>query len=345
VVVVSPGGEEAVWVKSRNWRAMLCTFTVACSAATTYSQGTAASSHFEAYSDRIVPETRLHSCTERASHLGFFGANDAPFSLADAGFIKPDFGQFPIPPGGCESELTSLPAMKVRQSLPQRRDACLPVLTAAPGVSRDAAGCAQPIKAAEAEEYVAEELPSLGKAGERIAQARAEVLGILSSENACSAWFATKEADPAGIFRTLSYSIDWRGPQDISESEPEPTIFVWRQPYVARTTQDSGPYTAITINRNGAFFQVLGMVDKISLEGGPARTGQPRLLLVGPYRGNTREAQIVTLLHEFGHIIDLLPTDADDLGGKSVRNTDEVLQHCKTEIETRLKDLRETAKK
>jgi len=34
---------------------------------------------------------------------------------------------------------------------------------------------------------------------------------------------------------------------------------------------------------------------------------------------------MVTLLHEFGHIIDLLPEDARNLDGKSVKNTDAVL--------------------
>jgi hypothetical protein len=44
---------------------------------------------------------------------------------------------------------------------------------------------------------------------------------------------------------------------------------------------------------------------------------------------------MVTLLHEFGHIIDLLPEDADDLDGKSVRNTDEVMRHCRGEVQAR----------
>jgi len=46
---------------------------------------------------------------------------------------------------------------------------------------------------------------------------------------------------------------------------------------------------------------------------------------------------MITLLHEFGHIIDLLPQDADNLDGQSVRNTDEVMRHCRPEVEARSK--------
>jgi hypothetical protein len=38
-------------------------------------------------------------------------------------------------------------------------------------------------------------------------------------------------------------------------------------------------------------------------------------------------------LHEFGHIVDLLPTDEDDLKGKSSQNTGEVLRYCRAEVE------------
>jgi hypothetical protein len=50
-------------------------------------------------------------------------------------------------------------------------------------------------------------------------------------------------------------------------------------------------------------------------------------------------------LHEFGHIIDLLPEDADNLDGKSVRNTDEVLRHCRAEVEVRAQHTKQSAKR
>jgi len=54
---------------------------------------------------------------------------------------------------------------------------------------------------------------------------------------------------------------------------------------------------------------------------------------------------MVTLLHELGHIINLLPEDADDLDGKSLRNTSEVLRHCRTEIEARAFQAKQMAKR
>jgi hypothetical protein len=334
-----------VWVQSRNLRAVLCIFMVGvCTAGTTCSQGIPAFNHFEPRSHRIVPEVLVHNCLERYPNVGFLGLNDVAFAFADTDLAKPDVGWLGSPAGGCESYPTGLPAMRIPQSVPEQRNPCPAFLTALPGVSRDA-GCARTVAAAEANDPVAGELSLLGKAGARIAQARAEVLSILHSENACTAWFETKDAAPADTFRSLSYSIDWRGPQDISQWEPQSQILIWRQPYVAQATQDGGPYTAITVNANGAFFRTLGNVEKVSLEGGPAQKGESRLLLVGPYAGNTPQAQIVTLLHELGHIVDLLPPDADNLDGKSVRNTDEVLQHCKTEIEAYSKHSRQTAQK
>jgi hypothetical protein len=333
-----------VWRKSRSLRAAFSVLLLSiCTAATTCPQSAPGFSHFEAHSDRLIPEVPVRNCIERAPNVGFFGVNDVAFSIADVGLLKADFGQLDNPAGGCERDLPGVPVMSVPQSTPERRNPC-PHLSLAAGVSHGL-GCARTTAADETLDSVAEELSLSGKAGTRIAQVRAEVLYILSSENPCSAWFATKETAPAATFRSLSYFIDWLGPQDISQWEPEPLTFIWRQPYVARTTQDSGSYSEILINANGAFFQTLGKVEKVSREGSPEHTGEARLLLVGPYAGNTPQAQIVTLLHEFGHIIDLLPPDADNLDGKSVRNTDEVLQYCKMEIEAGSKHLRQIAKK
>jgi hypothetical protein len=58
---------------------------------------------------------------------------------------------------------------------------------------------------------------------------------------------------------------------------------------------------------------------------------------VGPYAGDTLHAQVLALLHEFGHIVDLLPTDEGDLDGKSERNTAEVLRFCRAEVESKVR--------
>jgi hypothetical protein len=188
------------------------------------------------------------------------------------------------------------------------------------------------------------ELSALGKAGVKIERAREGVLAILRSDNACTEWFASKDATPAATFQSLSFVLDKDGPQNIFELAQAESALLWKQPYVASATQDGGPHTAITINANGAFYRPQGNVLKVFQEGGPVQSDGARLLTVGSYRGDTLPAQMVTLLHEFGHIIDLLPEDADNLDGKSVKNTDAVLRHCREEVETRAQQAK-TAKR
>jgi hypothetical protein len=195
----------------------------------------------------------------------------------------------------------------------------------------------------EPEDAAVAELSGLGRAGVKIARARQEVLDILGSGNACAEWFATKDPNPAETFRSLSFLLDKRGQQKILESEQPAASRLWRQPYVARATQDGGAHTAITINAYGAFYRTQGNVVRVAPEGGPFEADGTRLLTVGSYQGDTLPARMVTLLHEFGHIIDLLPEDADNLDGKSVRNTDEVLRHCRAEVQARTQQAKQTA--
>ena len=203
-------------------------------------------------------------------------------------------------------------------------------------------GVSGPFPCNELADTVPAELSALGKAGLIIERAREEVLEILRSENACTEWFEAKDASPAATFQSLDFSLDRNGQQDIFESKESESRFILRHPYVARATQNGGAHTAITINAYGAFYRLQGQVQKISQEGRPLQLDGTRVLTVGSYSGNTLPAQAVTLLHEFGHIIDLLPEDADNLDGKSVRNTDEVLRHCRAEVDARAKRVRQT---
>jgi hypothetical protein len=197
-----------------------------------------------------------------------------------------------------------------------------------PGSSRNAA-------CNDSGDPVLAELSALGKAGAKLARAREEVLEILHSENACTEWFRSKDTKPADTFQSLNFLLDHHGPTDVLESRVDSSIVMVRQPYVAKATQGGGAHTAITINAHGAFYRPQGNALKVHPEGGPVLADGSRLLKVGAYRGDTLPAQMVTLLHEFGHIIDLLPEDADDLDGKSVRNTDEVMRHCRGEVQAR----------
>jgi hypothetical protein len=232
--------------------------------------------------------------------------------------------------GVCLDDALSAPA------LPE--NPCLPDVTGSSGVPH-----AFPCN--EADDIVPGELSALGKAGLKIARAREKVLEILRSENACTQWFEAKETTPAATFQSLNFELDLHGPQDIFELMNRESFVVRRQPYVAEATQDGGAHTTITINANGAFYRQQGNVLRIVPEGGPVHAGGTRLLTVGSYRGDTLPAQMTTLLHEFGHIIDLLPEDADNLDGKSVRNTDEVLRHCRAEVEAQPQQTKQMAKR
>jgi hypothetical protein len=182
------------------------------------------------------------------------------------------------------------------------------------------------------------ELDAIGKEGRKISRARKKVLEILENENACTAWYREKDSNPAATFRTLSFALDRKGETFIRESREPDSLIIFRNPYVARVIQADGPYATVTINAKGAFFAPMARVLEVSREGGPFNSMRdPRLLHVGPFAGDTLPAQVVTLLHEFGHVVDLLPNDEHDQDGRSVHNTDTVLHHCRAEIESALK--------
>jgi hypothetical protein len=190
------------------------------------------------------------------------------------------------------------------------------------------AGCAEPADPIELR------LEGMGKAGQKISRAREKVLEILQSDNACRAWFQAKDSDPAGTFQTLSFALDLHGDEFVKESREKGPTSIFRSPYVARVIQGDGPYGIVTLNPKGAFFTTMARVLEVPSKGGPFSFRGTRLLHVGPYDGDTLPAQVVTLLHELGHVLDLLPTDQDNVDGKSVQNTDAVLRSCSAEVDS-----------
>ena len=184
---------------------------------------------------------------------------------------------------------------------------------------------------------VQEDLATMGKAGQKILRARDRILEILQTENACSAWFREKDSNPADTFRTLSFAVDRKGEEFVLESRNPGDMNIFRSPYVARVFQADGSYATITINLKGAFFSPMARVVEIQKEGGFWSLRGTRVLRVGPYAGDSRHAQILALLHEFGHLVDLLPTDEGDQDGKSAQNTSEVLRFCRAEVESKAK--------
>ena len=179
------------------------------------------------------------------------------------------------------------------------------------------------------------ELLSLGKRGREVSAAREFILGILEENNACSAWYLAKEPDAVAIFRSLHLALDSRNPGLVRKLMFSDENWEYVHPYVARAQQNVGPGSTITINEHGAFFEDAAGVVVVRSEGGPAVHETARQLYVGNYRGATQPARVLTLLHEFGHIIDLLPFDAGSPTGPeiSMLNSRLVIQHCKPEIE------------
>jgi len=184
-------------------------------------------------------------------------------------------------------------------------------------------------------DLVQENLSGMGKEGQKILRARERVLEILQSENACSAWFREKDLNPAATFRTLSFEVDGKGEEHVLESRGPDSLRIFHNPYVAWVVQDTGAYATVTLNANGAFFRSAAGVVEIGKEGGPLNLSSSRFTDVGRYLGGSLSAQILTLLHEFGHAVDLLPMDFNDIDGKSVQNTRAVLRYCRSEIESK----------
>ena len=184
---------------------------------------------------------------------------------------------------------------------------------------------------------VRDDLNTMGKQGQSILRARDKVLEILQTGNACTAWYRTKEPDPASAFRTLTFALDRDGESYVRKILESGGIELIRNPYVARVMQGGGLNSTVSINLHGAFFFPMAGVVEDRLEGGPLSFRGARPIQVGPYAGGTFRAQVVALLHEFGHVIDLLPPDHDDYEGKSRQNTLDVLQACRGEVESKEK--------
>lgn len=180
---------------------------------------------------------------------------------------------------------------------------------------------------------VSTELTALGERGEAISRAREQTFGILHSENSCSAWFREAAPDTAEVFQSLHYEIEKDGPSYVQHMRNYDGTNLFKHPWTARTTENSGRDSAIALNPSGAFFQATLPLEDVDFRGQREwKTGGIHRLIIASYSGNTARAQITILLHELGHVVGRLPEDDDSWNGRSTRNTEEVLRHCKHEI-------------
>jgi hypothetical protein len=182
---------------------------------------------------------------------------------------------------------------------------------------------------------VRDDLNTMGKQGQLILRARDKALEILETENACTDWYRTRNSDPAAVFRTLTFSVDRKGEAFVRKAPAGDGFEMIYNPYVASVEQDGGPYSTVTLNANGAFFFAAASVVEDRFDGGPLTFHGTRPIQVGPYLGGSFRAQVLVLLHEFGHVIELLPEDREDRDGKSRQNTLDVLRACRAEVESK----------
>lgn len=219
--------------------------------------------------------------------------------------------------------------------------ACLPLFAQNPVGVAPATAITSTSESDALADPVEKELLDLGHFGESIQNVRAEVLGLLAEESSCSAWFRATEPEAAAKFRSLRYAVDSAGPGEILKIQESnnPTVVI--QPYVARTGQNVGAGSTITLNAHGAFFQELARVRTRDSPIDFTFENKYRSLVVGNLPGGSPAARLLTLLHEFGHVIDILPIDAGVPAGPmlSVRNTETVLSHCGSQIRAHAKNI------
>jgi hypothetical protein len=186
-------------------------------------------------------------------------------------------------------------------------------------------------RSSKQDERVVLELSALGKRGDTIARARGQVLDILQQKNACTAWFQESDPAPVEVFRSLHFELEQQGPSLVYGRRVADHGMIFKHPWGATSIENAGRNSTIQLNANGPFFNRTSQIMQLAPGGMLARPSGIVQLVISTYTGDTPEAQITILLHELGHIIGRLPEDDDSWDGRSSRNTQEVLRHCKTE--------------
>ena len=172
------------------------------------------------------------------------------------------------------------------------------------------------------------ELAAMAKRGGTIRRVREQTLAILQTENACSAWFREANPEPSLVLRSLHYEIVVEKASFVFRIADGQGGKLTKHPWGARSTENGGRNSNVTLNGNGAFFNSFLPVMELDQSGTIGRPGGFHWLTIATFKGNTAEAQITILLHELGHIIGRLPEDDDSWDGRSSLNTKEVVRHC-----------------
>jgi hypothetical protein len=179
-----------------------------------------------------------------------------------------------------------------------------------------------------------QQLAGMGAEGWAIAIARQEVLDILEGSNTCSAWYASAQPQPARKFASLFFRVDYDGALFAISRYDAVIGSSFLEPYVARAQESVGAGSTITLNAHGAFFVSRAPIQPTS-QLGAIPLGGRLLLRVSTFAGGSLRAQVTTLLHEYAHIVGLLPVDAGEAGSPqlSTLNTEVVLDRCRKQVQ------------
>jgi hypothetical protein len=193
-----------------------------------------------------------------------------------------------------------------------------------------------PIETKSSDDPVQSELASGGTVGTTIARARQTVLKILEEKNSCSAWMQQKEANPAGVFRSIHYKIDENGEKYALKLQSRDDSWYFQDPYAASVIQNGDPPVWVTLNAAGAFFKSGATMRSLYKDGTVAGVLFAKRLNIDIYLGGSLHAQVTILLHELAHVLDAIPADSLTKGDirLSDRNTETVLHFCRVQVES-----------
>ncbi len=147
-----------------------------------------------------------------------------------------------------------------------------------------------------------------------------DTINILSTPNECSDFFGGSSSS-VGVFNELFARVgrDFRAPSIGIVMSGTTTNVV-----SLKTGRKHRLFDKVMINRNGPFYRHR------------VRETQPTAPRVGSFQPNTREARVLMLLHELGHVVEangkwLLPDDGRD-EDLSRSNTRRIEDACKRQI-------------
>ncbi len=151
-------------------------------------------------------------------------------------------------------------------------------------------------------------------------QAKELAVKVLSGDNNCKKFFGENAA-------TVLEKVKVEKEEGPSKAKKDPETGKITEPRAARTSQGTGENSTIYINQNGAFFRSRAFFEG-STDTHPLRFKGENEYGFG---GDTLNARVGIILHEFAHNVDKIPSDAGN-PSQSTKNNDTILKECEDSI-------------